>query len=337
MNRLIHLLCVAGAAFALLGMTMALAGGNAPAAAPTTLGDCPMFPADNVWNTRVDGLPVDANSNNYVTAMGASSKAHADFGSGLYLSGTIGIPFIVVPATQTLVAIHYGLYGNESDPGPYPIPPNAPVEYGSDHHVLVVRQGECKLYELFNAVKQPDNSWNADSGAVITLTVNGPFRMATWTSADAAGLPMLPGLARYDEVAAGEINHALRFTSFSTRAAYIWPALHQAASHATPTSPPMGQRFRLKASFAIDGRLSAQTAIILRALKRYGMILADNGTSWYISGAPDPDWDNTALHQFDTYVKGSDFEAVDESALMIRNDSGQVWGHTWLPIVRRET
>lgn len=296
-----------------------------------------MFPANNVWNTPVDVLPIDANSNGFVVSMGITKTAHADFGSGLWAGGPIGIPYIVVPATQSLVAIHYVEYGSESDPGPFPIPPDAPVEWGSDGHALIVRQGECKLYELYHAAKQLDNSWNAGSGAVYTLTVNGPFRTAGWTSADAAGLPILPGLARYDEVATGVINHALRFTSNSTLAAYIWPARHQAPYRTTATSPPMGQRFRLKASFAIDARFSTQTAVILHTLKRYGMILADNGSSWYISGAPDARWDNNALHQLDSYVKGSDFEAIDESSLIININSGQVWSHTFVPLLIRSS
>lgn len=321
-------------AVASYGLTIAMVSAGVTAAVPA-IGGCAMFPASNVWNTPIDNLPVDPNSDLYVAAMGATAKAHADFGSGTYNGGPIGIPYNIVPLTQTMVAIQYGAFGSESDPGPFPIPPDALVESSSDAHVLVVRLGECKLYELYHAVKQPDNNWNADSGAVYTLTVNAPLRPAGWTSADAAGLPMLPGLARYDEVAAGAINHALRFTSNTTMDAYIWPARHQAPYLATPTSPPMGQRFRLKAGFAIDGRFSPQTTVILQALKRYGMILADNGSSWYISGAPDPGWDNDVLHQLDVYVKGSDFEAVDVSSLMVNADSGQVWGHTWLPFVTK--
>jgi hypothetical protein len=294
-----------------------------------------MFPANNVWNTPVDNLPVDLNSDQYVAAIGATANAHADFGSSTDPSVTIGIPFNIVPLTQTLVAIQYGAFGNESDPGPFPIPPDALVESGTDAHLLVLRQGDCKLFELYNAAKQLDNSWTADSGAVFTLTVNGPLRQAGWTSADAAGLPMLPGLARYDEVASGAIYHALRFTSNTTKDAYIWPARHSAPFNATATSPPMGQRFRLKAGFAIDGRFSPQTTVILQALKRYGMLLADNGASWYISGAPDPGWDNAMLHELALYVKGSDFEAVDESSLMVNANSGQVWGHAWLPDVMK--
>ena len=296
---------------------------------PPTIGGCPALPADNIWNVPIDNLPLDTNSNAYVNAMGASSKAHADFGQGVWPPGSdspIGIPFIVVPSNQPPAPINYQAYGDESDPGPFPIPSNAPIEGGpnsdGDRHVLVVRQGECKLYELYRAF--PNGSgWDADSGAVYTLTVNGPLRPAGWTSADAAGLPILPGLVRYDEVATGEINHAIRFTSNTTRNAYVWPARHRAPYNSTPNSPPMGQRFRLKASFAIDGRFSPEVQTILRALKKYGMILADNGTSWYLSGAPDERWNNDALHKLDTFVQGSDFEAVDVSSLMVNPNSGQ--------------
>ena len=186
----------------------------------------------------------------------------------------------------------------------------------------MLRQSECKLYELYAAYPNSDGSWTAGSGAVYTLTVNGPLRPAGWTSADAAGLPILPGLVRYDEVAAGEINHAIRFTSGNSANAYIWPARHKAPYHTQAGSPPMGQRFRLKASFAIDNRFSEQVKVILRAMKKYGIILADNGSSWFISGAPDERWDNDMLHQLDV-VKGSDFEAVDESSLMVSPNSGQ--------------
>ena len=297
---------------------------------PPTIGGCPTLPADNIWNVPVDNLPLDTNSSAYVNAMGASSKAHADFGQGVWPPGSdspIGIPFVVVPSNQPPVAINYQAYGDESDPGPFPIPSNAPIEGGpnsdGDRHVLVVRQGECKLYELYRAFPQSNGSWDADSGAAYTLTLNAPLRPAGWTSADAAGLPMLPGLVRYDEVASGEINHAIRFTSHTTKAAYVWPARHQAPYNSTPTSPPMGQRFRLNASFVIDNRFSPGVQVILRALKKYGMILADNGTSWYLSGAPDERWNNDDLHALDTYVQGSDFEAVNVSSLMVGPNSGQ--------------
>jgi hypothetical protein len=301
------------------------AGRSAPTA-PPTLGGCPVLPADNIWNVPVDTLPLDPNSNAYINTIGASDNVHADFGSGLWDGAPIGIPFIVVPGNQTDVTIHWTTTWNESDPGPYPIPPAAPIEGApntdGDRHVLVVRQGECKLYELYRAFPQSDGSWNAASGAVYTLTANGPLRPDGWTSADAAGLPILPGLARYDEVAAGEINHALRFTVPETRNTYVWPARHYASDLTGMQYPPMGQRFRLKANFAIDSRFSPRAQVILRALKKYGMILADNGSSWYISGAPDGRWDNDELHELDVVV-GSDFEAVDVSSLMLDPNSGQ--------------
>ncbi len=300
---------------------------SAPAA-PPTLGGCPVLPADNIWNVPVDSLPVDPNSTAYVNTIGANSKMHADFGSGTWNGAPIGIPYVVVSQTQPLVNINWTAYGDESDPGPYPIPTAAPIEGApntdGDRHVLVLRQSECKLYELSRAFPQNDGSWNANSGAVYTLTANGPLRTAGWTSADAAGLPMLPGLVRYDEVAAGEITHAIRFTVPQTRRAYVWPARHFASSLTGSQYPPMGQRFRLKASFVIDNRFSPEVQVILRALKKYGMILADNGASWYLSGAPDERWNNNDLHALDTYVKGSDFEAVDVSSFMVSSDSGQV-------------
>ncbi len=325
LRRLISIVLTSGVLFLIAFMPAA----QMKPQSPPTLGGCPMYPADNIWNVPVDTLPVAANSNAYVGAMGASTHAHADFGQGVWPPGSdspIGIPFIVVPSNQPLVPINYQAYGDESDPGPFPIPLTAPVEGGpnsdGDRHVLVLRPGECKLYELYRAFPN-GGGWDADSGAVFTLTVNGPARPAGWTSADAAGLPILPGLVRYDEVAAGEINHAIRFTSNTTRNAYVWPARHRAPYHETSSSPPMGQRFRLKAGFVIDSRFSPEVQVILRALKKYGMILADNGTSWYLSGAPDERWSNDDLHALDTYVSGSDFEAVDVSGLMVDPNSGQ--------------
>lgn len=291
-----------------------------------TLGSCPVFPANNVWNARVDTLPVHPMSAAYVNSIGPASPSHADFGSGLWLGAPIGIPFITVPGTQPKVAVTFQ-YASESDPGPYPVPSNAPIEGGSsstgDRHVLVIDQTDCILYELYAAYPQPDGSWTAGSGAVFDLTANN-LRQATWTSADAAGLPIFPGLARYDEVAAGAIHHALRFTAPQTQKAFIWPARHQASSITNTNYPPMGQRFRLKSSFNI-ATFSSQTQVILRALQQYGMILADNGSAWYVSGAPNDGWDNNQLHEMGQLV-GTDFEAVDESSLMVDPNSAAVSG-----------
>ena len=295
-----------------------------------TIDGCPLLPADNIWNTPIDDLPVDPNSSAYINTIGAATNPHADFGSGEWPPGSgnpIGIPFVVVPAGQPLVTINISPYASESDPGPYPVPADAPIEGGSgstgDRHVLVVRQGECKLYEMYRAFPNGDGSWNAESAAVYGLNSNA-LRPDTWTSADAAGLPILPGLARYEEVVAGEIKHALRFTASATQKAHVWPARHNASNSTDPTRPPMGQRFRLKASFVIDDSFSPQGKVILQALKKYGLILADNGSNWFISGAPNAGWDNSALAADFDRVSGSDFEAVDVSSLMVEANSGQV-------------
>jgi hypothetical protein len=316
-------------------------------AGPVNIAGCPMFPPDNIWNARVDSLPVDVRSSEYITAMwGITTAVHPDFGAGSWQGTPIGMFYTTVVGTQPLVPIHYTAFGNQSDPGPFPIPPGAPVEGGSDlsndgdRHVLVVDSTHCTLYELYYAFEQNDHSWNAGSGAVYSLTLNGPLRPDSWTSADAAGLPILPGLARYDEVASGIITHALRFTSHTSANAYLWPARHKAPWNTTPHSPPMGQRFRLKASFSINPGWSPQVKTILTALRQYGMILADNGSNWYISGTNDDAWDNDSLVNQLRLVKGSDFEAVDESSLMLDYNSGQVKTVTfanwlWLPMLQR--
>jgi hypothetical protein len=306
------------------------------------LAGCPVFPADNVWNVAVDGLPVDANSALYVATIGAGESLHADFGAGEWPPGSgspIGIPYIDVPGTQPEVEIVFTAYGDESDPGPYPVPTDAPIEGGAssdgDRHVLVLERDGCVLYEIYRAFPQPDGSWEADSGAVFDLRSHA-LRPAGWTSADAAGLPILPGLVRYDEVASGQIRHALRFTVPETRRAYIWPARHYASNLTGSQYPPMGQRFRLKADFDVSG-FSPEVQVILRALKEYGMILADNGSAWFISGVPDDRWDNDVLHELHQ-VQGRDFEAVDESSLMVNPDSGQagIYGYRlYLPLIVR--
>ncbi len=295
-------------------------------AAPPTIGGCQVFPADNVWNARVDSLPLDPNSQTYVTnisSIGLKSYLHADFGT-VYNGAPNGIPFVVVPGSQAMVNMIFSPWGDESDPGLYPIPPDAPIEGGpssnGDRHVLVVDQGNCTLYELGNAWPNIDGSWNANCGAVFNLNSDA-LRPATWTSADAAGLPILPGLVRYDEVASGVITHAIRFTAIGTNGTFVWPARHHTGV-ASAQLPPMGERFRLKANYDISG-FDPKVQIILQALKTYGMIMADNGSSWYISGAPDPRWSDDALHTLGQ-VPGSEFEAVDESPLMLDPNSGRV-------------
>jgi hypothetical protein len=290
---------------------------NSPA-----IGGCPVFPLNNVWNTPVDTLPVDPRSAQYISSIGAGTGLHPDFGAAEWDGGPIGIPFVVVPTSQPTVTVRFVEYGDESDPGPYPIPADAPREYGGDHHVLVVREGECKLYELYHAEQINATTWDAGSGAVYDLRSNA-MRPATWTSADAAGLPILPGLVRYEEVAAGEIKHALRFTVDTTRDEYVWPARHQAGSTSDPGVPPMGQRFRLKASFDITP-YDPQVQVILRAMQKYGLIIADNGSDWYLSGAPNAGWDDDALNQQLGDITGANFEAVDVSSLIVDPDSAEV-------------
>ncbi|MBP7694527.1 MAG: hypothetical protein KA764_21580 [Anaerolineales bacterium] len=283
---------------------------------PVKLGGCPVFPADNAWNRDVSGDPVDPNSDNYINyilnlSATDTDKLHADFGG----NGQYGIPYRVVPAAEPRLPINFTAYGDESDPGPYPIPLNTPIEGGAaasgDRHVLVVRAGECKLYELYRAFPQ-SAGWDADSGAVFDLTSNA-LRPLYWTSADAAGLPILPGLARVDEVQAGAIRHALRVTFSRTQRAFVLPATHYASSTTDPHAPPMGLRLRLKASFSLAG-FAGQTRVLLLALQRYGLIVADNGSNWFITGAADVRWDDNDLDQL-KLVPGSAFEVVQSGAI----------------------
>jgi hypothetical protein len=292
-----------------------------PQSAPV-IGSCPVFPLNNVWNTPVDTLPVDARSAQYIASIGAGTGLHPDFGAAEWDGGPIGIPFVVVPQSQTGVTISFVEYDDESDHGLYPIPASAPREFGGDHHVLVVREGECKLYELYHAEQINATTWEAGSGAVYDLRSNA-MRPAGWTSADAAGLPILPGLVRYEEVAAGEIKHALRFTVDTTRDEYVWPARHQAGSTGDLNVPPMGQRFRLKASFDITP-YDPQVQVILRAMQKYGLIIADNGSDWYLSGAPNASWNDDALVDQLGDITGANFEAVDVSSLIVDEDSAEV-------------
>ncbi len=279
-----------------------LPGAAAAAAAGPRIAGCPVFPAASAWNRDISRAPVDPRGRRWLSAL--SGNLHADFGSGRY--GDYGIPVTVVPAAQPLVPVAFTAYGSESDPGPYPVPPGARVEGGGDRHVLVVQRGACRLYELYGAERR-GRGWAAQAGAVFDLRSTRP-RPAGWTSADAAGLPILPGLARADEADAGAIRHAFRFTVARTQRAYVAPARHDASSSSDPGLPPMGMRVRLKASFPLR-RYHGQALVILRALKRYGMILADNGSDWYISGTPDRRWADDDLDQLKR-VPGSAFEVV---------------------------
>jgi hypothetical protein len=277
---------------------------NDPGLGPS-LGSCPVFPPDNPWNRDVSGDPVDARSDAYVTSIGGGNL-HPDFGS----NPAYGLPYIVVPASQPKLPVAFSVPG-ESDPGPYPVPANAPVEAGSDHHVLALQEGTCRLYELY-AASFGGGTWSAYSGAVFDLRSNA-LRPDGWTSADAAGLPILPGLVRYDEVQAGAIRHALRFTVDQTQRAYVHPATHFASDATDPNLPPMGLRLRLKVSFAI-GSYSREVQVILTALKRYGMFVADNGSSWYITGATDSRWNDEALEGLKK-IPGNAFEVVRSGPL----------------------
>lgn len=280
-----------------------------------------LFPADNPWNQDISNAPVDANSANLIASIGNNDQLHADFGT-FWRGVPNGIPYIVVAGTQQFVRVNFIAWAAESDPGPYPIPRNAPIEGGpdnpnSDSHVIVIDRDHWKLYEMFDA--HPVNggaSWNAKAGAVFDLQSNA-VRPAGWTSADAAGLPIFPGLVRYDEVfEQHEIKHALRFTVGHSRQAYVYPARHFAGGSDNPNYPPMGMRVRLKASYDIS-KYSPPLQVILRALKRYGMFVADNGKGWFLSGAPDPRWNDDELGLL-KLVHGRDFEVVKMGAIVTR-------------------
>jgi hypothetical protein len=269
-----------------------------------------VFPASNPWNQDISSWPVDPKSSAYiqtVDALGKNHFLHADFGS----DPSYGIPYIIVPATQPSVSVLFNQFPAQSDPGPYPIPLNAPVEAGSDQHVIALQAGTCKLYEMY-AASAGTNSWTAGSGAVFDLTSNR-LRPDGWTSADAAGLPIFPGLVRRDEVATGHIDHALRVTVQATQAGFIHPATHFASSSTSPNLPPMGLRIRLKASFDLSP-YHGEALVVLTALKRYGMFVADNGSNWFISGATDTGWDDTDLNQLKT-VPASALEVVQSGPI----------------------
>jgi hypothetical protein len=274
------------------------------------------FPSDNLWNKDISASPVDSNSANILNFIGNSIGLHPDFGAGLYNGSSMGIPYSIVDGSQSLIPINYTAYGSESDPGPMPIPLTAPIEGypnpgSGDRHVLVLDSSNCFLYELYSSYPQTAQ-WNAGSGAIWDL-LSDEQRPYTWTSADAAGLPIFPGLIRYDEVAAGSIKHAIRFTVQSSSAGFVPPASHWASNSSNQYAPAMGMHLRLKSSFDVSG-FSAANQVILNALKKYGLILADNGSSMYLSGAPDDRWDNSDLHNLGN-VHTSDFEVIQMSPL----------------------
>ena len=304
---------VATALVAALAVAL-FAGSSAQALRLASARQCPVFPANNPWNQRVDKLPVSADSAELISSIGLDSPVHADFGSGEWDGGPIGIPFDVVSKKTPGSRVSFD-YSDESNRVRYPIPPHVQIEGGAqstgDRHAILVDKSNCRLYELYD-LRHTGHGWTAGSGAVWNLRSNH-LRPAGWTSADAAGLPIFPGLARWDEVSRGVIDHALRFTAPETRRAYVYPARHYASDSTDPSLPPMGLRVRLKASVNIAS-FPRQARIVLRALQVYGMILADNGSPWYISGAPNKHWSNDALHTLGR-LTGADFEVVNTSSL----------------------
>jgi hypothetical protein len=309
---------------AALGLAASLALACLTGCGPTIPGtSCPMFPADSHWHADVSHLPTLANSSSLVASVGTGAALKADFGSGLWDGGPIGIPYAVVAGTQPKVKVTFD-YADESDPGPYPVPAHPPIEGGAsstgDRHVLIVDKGACKLYELYDAHPTTTSAWTAGSGAIWDLRSNA-LRPAGWTSADAAGLPILPGLVTYDEVASGHIDHAIRITVPRSRMSYLWPARHQAGSTTDANVPAMGQRFRLKTSVKASS-FPASVRPIIVALQTYGGIVADNGSAWFMSGVPDERWDNDALQKLRT-ITGTDFVAVDAAGLMVDRNSGR--------------
>jgi hypothetical protein len=299
---------------AAVAATALLTGSSAQALRLPAAPRCPVFPPNNAWNQRVDKLPVAADSAQLIASIGLDSPVHADFGSGTWDGGPIGIPFDVVSRTTPRTRVSFD-YADESDRVRYPIPRHVHIEGGShatgDRHAILVDKSACRVYELYD-LQHTAHGWTAGSGAVWSLRSNH-LRPAGWTSADAAGLPIFPGLARWDEVARGVIDHALRFTAPRTRRAFVYPARHYASSSSDPSLPPMGLRVRLKASVNVAS-FPPQARVVLRALQRYGMILADNGSPWYVSGAPDRHWSNDDLHSLGR-LTGADFEVVDTSSL----------------------
>jgi hypothetical protein len=294
-----------------------------PAVLPGT--SCPAFPADNIWNTPVTGLPVARQSAQWLAEMSAeTTDLHPDYGPGGGAS-PYGIPWQVTASQPAFTTVHFA-YADQSDPGPYPFSATTPIEGGTastgDRHALMVDPASCRLYELYDARYHADGRSTAGSGAIWNLRSNR-LRPAGWTSADAAGLPILPGLVNFDEVKSGHIDHAIRFTAQTTATRYVWPARHQAGSVSGSAAPPMGARFRLKSSFRLPASRCARACqVVVAAMRTYGMILADNGSNWFFSGTADRRWTDTMVDQL-KQIPASAFQAVDESCLMISPRSGQ--------------
>jgi len=317
---------VTGAMVIGTGMVVAATGAGSAAWAGTPVPgapSCPMFPADNVWNTDISTLPVDPHSAQWLASMdSATTDLHPDFGPSSGPDNPYGMPYTVVSPTQPFVNVSFE-YADESDPGPYPFGADTPIEGGEDstgdHHAIMIDPETCTLYELYDATYSANGS-TAGSGAIWNLRSDA-LRPAGWTSADAAGLAIMPGLVRYDEVLSGSITHAIRMTAQTTDRSYIWPARHEAGARSDPSLPPMGARFRLKADFDMSG-YSPQAQVLLRAMQHYGLILADNGSNWYFGGTADPHWPIALIDELKA-VPASAFEAVHESSLMVSPDSGQ--------------
>ena len=321
--------------FALAGLGLVLVPATGSGAEPSRAAGtilpgthCPVFPADNVWNTKITKLPVDPHSAAWLATMDSSSTfLHPDFGPGGGKNSPYGIPFVIVKPSQPLVRIHF-LYASESNKGPYPFGASTPIEGGknapedSDRHAIMVNPKTCTLYELWHAYYHRDGRSTAGSGAIWSLRSNH-LRPATWTSADAAGLPILPGLVTYAEVRSGHIDHAIRFTADLTDTRFVWPARHEAGAADDPDYPPMGARFRLRASFQLpSSKCSAMCQTVITAMKNYGLILADNGSNWYFQGASDPRWTYAFVDQL-KQIPASAFQAVDEASLQCFPNSGQ--------------
>ncbi len=285
--------------------------------------DCPAFPADNIWNTPITGLPVDADSATWLASMDASTTSlHPDFGPSGNKSEPYGIPWQIVSPSQPLIPIMF-TYASQSDPGPYPLSKSTPIENGSDRHAIMVNPSSCTLYELWDTHYHAKKESTAGSGAIWSLQSDA-LRPAGWTSADAAGLPILPGLVNYDEVSSGSMDHAIRFTAQCTQQAYIWPARHEAGQN-DPDCPPMGARFRLSAGFSLPAsECSSMCQTVITTMQTYGLILADNGSNWYFQGTADTRWTNKEVDQL-KQIPASEFVAVDESCLMVSANSGQAY------------